>query len=162
MEELAYLGLFVGILILIFFVFLMGVLVLQIVGQWKMFKKAGKKGWEAIIPYYNTWVLIEISECKWWFFLIYIGSIMLTNTININDYAVFNYFIYILFGVIVNYVVMYFINYNIAKKFNKDVGFAIGLTLLPYVFYPILGLGKSEYNKNVKVSPYGVIKKGDV
>ena len=39
-----------------------GLLVLYIVGYVKLFKKAGRDGWEAIIPFYNDWVLVEISE----------------------------------------------------------------------------------------------------
>lgn len=35
--------------------------VVYVIGLWKLFKKAGKQGWEAIIPFYNTYVLVEIS-----------------------------------------------------------------------------------------------------
>lgn len=31
-------------------------IILAIVGMWKMFRKAGKPGWAAIIPFYQTWV----------------------------------------------------------------------------------------------------------
>ena len=36
--------------------------ILMIVSIWKIFKKAGKKGWEAIVPIYNTIVLLEITS----------------------------------------------------------------------------------------------------
>lgn len=36
-----------------------------VIGLWKLFKKAGKQGWEAIIPFYNTYVLVEISGLNW-------------------------------------------------------------------------------------------------
>ena len=52
-------------------------LILTVVGKWKVFKKAGKNGWEALIPYYNTWVLCEIADIKWWFFLIIIAGSLL-------------------------------------------------------------------------------------
>lgn len=41
------------------------------------------------------------------------------------------------------------------------MGYAIGLTFLPFIFYPILGLGSTSFDGNVDVSPYGVIKEGD-
>ena len=64
-------------------------------------------------------------------------------------------------GSIVNFVAMLCVNYNISKKCNKDMGFAIGLTILPFIFYPMLGIGNAEFDNNVKVSPYGVIKEGE-
>ena len=33
--------------------------VIKLIGKWKIFKKAGRKGWEAIIPIYNIIVLLE-------------------------------------------------------------------------------------------------------
>ena len=39
---------------------------------------------------------------------------------------------------------------NMAKKFQKDNLFAVGLILLPFVFYPILAFGKSKFNPEIK------------
>ena len=36
-----------------------------------------------------------------------------------------------------------------SKKCNKDMGFAIGLTILPFIFYPILGFGDSKFNNSM-------------
>lgn len=158
-------GLALGLIIFILIVLLVviSLVVLEIVGVWKVFKKAGKNGWEAIIPYYSTWTLVEISGCKWWFFLIVLISGLFTFniTIDINDTSSVSYNPLEFIGSILNLFGMFMINYNIAKKFNKDLGYAIGLTLLPFVFYSILGFGKSIFDKNVSVSPYGIIKEGD-
>ena len=163
MDVLKTLGTLIAIILIPFLLFMLLIIIFQIIGEWKMFKKAGKNGWEAIIPYYNTWTLIEISGCKWWYFLISIGSSFLSFniTLNLNDSSL-NFNLLEGVGTLVNYFIMYSVNYNIAKKFNKDYWYAIGMTLLPFVFYPILGLGKSEFNKDVKVSPYGVIKEGEI
>ena len=40
---------------------------LMIISLWKIFKKAGKNGWEAIIPIYNFIVLLEIVELPMWY-----------------------------------------------------------------------------------------------
>ena len=37
---------------------------------------------------------------------------------------------------------------ELAKKFGQGVGFAIGLILLPFIFFPILGFGSAQYNPN--------------
>jgi hypothetical protein len=38
----------------------LAILVAILAGAWKMFEKAGKPGWAAIIPIYNGIVLLEI------------------------------------------------------------------------------------------------------
>lgn len=138
------------IFILTLCLFIFAGLILTVVGEWKVFKKAGKNGWEALIPYYNTWVLCEIADIKWWFFLIIIAGSLLSGS-SIGG----------LLG-LAALVATYFVNYNIARKFGKEpVGFAFGLTLLPFIFYPILGMGDATY-KNVKVSEYGLVSEKQV
>lgn len=151
MEDLA-LAILMILLPLIIIVIILSVI--EIIGMWKVFKKAGKNGWEAIIPYYNTWTLVEISGCVWWFFLIVIITSITSIVFSNNIINFINY--------IANIVVMYLINYNIAKKFGKDYGYAIGLTLIPFVFYPMLGFGNDKFDNNLSVSPYGAIKKGEI
>ncbi len=34
--------------------------------------------------------------------------------------------------------------FELAKKFGKSDGFGVGLVLLPFVFFPILGFGKAQ------------------
>ncbi|MEO6550146.1 MAG: signal peptidase I [Ferruginibacter sp.] len=39
------------------------------IGMYGMFKKAGIEPWKALIPFYNTWCIVEkIKLKKWWFF----------------------------------------------------------------------------------------------
>lgn len=164
--ELTGVGTLAGILIifvLIVFVAALAMIILEIIGKWKVFKKAGKNGWEAIIPYYNTWVLVSISGCKWWFFLIIIFSSLISFNLSydINEVSNISINTFDFLGSIVNLLALYCVNYNVCKKFNKDYMYAIGLTLLPFIFYPMLGFDKTEFNNSVKVSPYGVIKEGE-
>ena len=35
--------------------------------------------------------------------------------------------------------------HGLSKAFGKDVGFTIGLLLLPFIFIPLLALGSAEY-----------------
>ena len=37
------------------------------------------------------------------------------------------------------------ISNELSKAFGKDTGFTVGLILLPFIFYPILGYGSAEY-----------------
>lgn len=133
----------IGILLIAFYVF-------YIVCLWKLFKKAGKNGWEALIPFYNTYVLVEISGLNWWYFLIAISGniislINLDNLSWITDIA--------------GYAVNFFIFWNIAKKMHKEpVGIAILGTLFSGIMIPVLGLSKNfVYDSSVAVSPNGPI-----
>ena len=96
------------------------VAVLVIAGMWKVFTKAGKPGWAAIIPIYNLIVLLQIAgKPLWWIVLFCIP--------------------------IVNFVVAIMVFINVAKAFGKGTGFAIGMLLLGPIFIPILGFGSAQY-----------------
>ena len=49
------------------------ILVVIVAGLWKVFEKAGKPGWAAIIPIYNIIILLEIvGKPAWWIILMLI------------------------------------------------------------------------------------------
>ena len=111
--------------------------VLQIIEMWRIFKKAGEKGWKSIIPIYNIVILYRISGVSPWLILVFLASII-----------PFVGWIAILI------VHIYQIN-SLAKSFGKDIGYTIGLLFLGPIFYMILGFGDSKYvgtpyNKNSK------------
>ena len=103
-----------------YFLVLMIMVVVLVIAMWKIFKKAGKPGWAAIVPIYNIIVLLEVvGRPLWWIILLIIP------------------FVNIIVGIIVIL--------DLAKSFGKTVGFAIGMFLLPFIFYPILGFGSATY-----------------
>lgn len=62
---LAFLGVFI-LLVIAFYV-------LVVIAYWKMFTKAGEKGWKAIIPIYNVYVAFRIAwndKSAFWIFLL--------------------------------------------------------------------------------------------
>ncbi len=101
-----------------------------IICNWKIFKKAGKEGWEAIIPIYNKWVFFEITGLNGWFVLL-------------NFIPVIGNLIYGIFIVIANY--------KLSQSFKKPAMFTLGLLFIPFVFYPILAFGKETYSKPKKI-----------
>ncbi len=60
-------GLFAGVMIVMW---LIGIVfaVLTIVGLWKTFRKAGLPGWAAIVPFYNEYNVVKMSNRPLWFF----------------------------------------------------------------------------------------------
>ena len=104
----------------IFLIFGLAIWILMIVGFWKIFEKAGKPGWAAIIPIYNIIVLLEIiGKPVWWIILLFIPCVNIV-------FAVWMYNL-------------------LSKSFGQSEGFTIGLLLLPFVFFPLLGFGNYPY-----------------
>jgi hypothetical protein len=96
------------------------VVLLLIAAIWKVFSKAGQPGWAAIIPIYNIYVMCKVAgRPGWWLLLMLIPF--------------------------VNLIIAIILNVDIAKRFGKGIGFAIGMILLPFIFWPILGFGSAQY-----------------
>lgn len=143
------LGGFLGGFIVVFLIIgliALAVSIINIIALWKVYKKAGKGGWESIIPFYNTWVLVEIAGLNWWWFLLFFAPLVLGFIPILN-----------VFSGLATLFVFFNCYYNIAKKFNKGTGFAVCLTLFSPICIPILGFSKNNvYNSNVAVSNNGV------
>ncbi|HEX4492154.1 MAG TPA: DUF5684 domain-containing protein [Acidimicrobiia bacterium] len=96
------------------------IVVFEYAGIGKVFAKAGYSGWSIVVPYYNLVVLVQVAgKPFWWSFLLIIPG--------------------------VNVVVGALVSFAIARSFGRGTGFGVGLWLLPWVFYPILGFGNAEY-----------------
>jgi signal peptidase I len=46
--------------------FLVLYVILPLAAWWKLFEKAGRKGWEAIVPIYGVLVMIKLANRPWW------------------------------------------------------------------------------------------------
>jgi hypothetical protein len=98
----------------------LALMILIVVSFWKIFGKAGKPGWAAIVPIYNIIVYLQIvNRPIWWIILLLIP--------------------------IVNVVVAIILTNDLAKSFNKGVGWTIGMLLLGVVFYPMLAFSADPY-----------------
>lgn len=128
---LAMLGGFVLILGLFFLV----CLIIIVVSKYCIFEKAGKPGWAAFIPYYNTYVSYEMLNMQDLFVVFIIASLA-------------GFFLSGILATLAGIVVFglnIYENINLAKAFGKSTGFMVGLVLVPIVFYPILAFGGAEY-----------------
>ena len=135
----AILGAFLGIIIVVTIV----IAILNITGMWKVFTKAGEKGWKCIIPIYNLVILFKISGLSPWIIFGYLSGIIP------------------FVGWIVCLGISVYQCNSLAKSFNKDVGYTIGLLFLPTIFYLILGLGKAEYVGKRNFSTASTTYQGD-
>lgn len=90
------------------------------VGMWKVFLKVKEPGWASIIPIYNLYILLKVVGRPWWWLvvsLIPIGGVYVYGNVSL----------------------------DLAKSFGRGVWFGALLFFLPFVGYPVLGFGKSQY-----------------
>jgi hypothetical protein len=88
--------------------------------SWIIFERAGQAGWKSLVPFYNCFVLMEISgKPGWWMFLLFIPIV----------------------GVVVYLLSML----SLAVKFGRSQLFGVGIFILPMIFLPLLAFGRAEY-----------------
>jgi hypothetical protein len=115
-ESIGVLAALAGVNLLIVIV----ILVLIFGGLWKIFTKAGKPGWAAIVPIYNWIVLVKIvGKPLWWDIMLFIPCVNLV------------------FGILV-YI-------ELAKCFGKDTLYGVLLFLLSPIMIPVLGFSDAQY-----------------
>ena len=157
----------------------LAVAVCTIIGLWKMFDKAGEHGWGAIIPFYNDYLLFKISDIKNWFwsylvagliggicifiaviyFIVYAISAAF-GAYGTSDFASAGGAMLALFAIggiccLFTFIVRIFRAIKLSQAYQLGGGWAVGLILLPWLFYMIIGCSKTI---NHKKYPFGVPK----
>ena len=99
-----------------------------VAGMWKLFEKAGKPGWASLVPFYNIFVLNEVARKEIiWFVLALVPCIQI--------------------------LALILICIDVAKNFGKDPAYGVGLALLPFVFFPLLGFSDARYQPTTPAAP---------
>ena len=94
----------------------LAIIAAALAGLWKVFEKCGRPGWEALVPFYNLYILTKIvNRPAYWVAICLIPFAALVLTI------------------------------DLARLFGKSTGFGVGLGLLGFVFFPILGFGDAKF-----------------
>jgi len=103
------------------------VVIFEIAALWKVFTKAGRPGWGAIIPIYNLYLMLKVAGRPGWWLILYIIPL-------------------------VNIIIHIIVSLDIARNFGKGGAFGFFLLwLLSLIGYLILGFGKARY-----IGPGGV------
>jgi len=106
-------------------------------GLWLLFRKAGKKGWEAVVPFYREYVMAKLTaRPTWWVFLLLVP--------------------------IVNIFIFFGLYFDLLKSFGKRRFWeTVVATLFPFVYLPLWGrdpqvkyLGQSHTEEFKKKYPY--------
>lgn len=110
-------GILIGVIVLGMF---LALLILFLVGLWRVFEKAARPGWGALIPIYNLLLAIRIAgRPDIWVLLVLVPAL--------------------------GFIFQLIVAIDLAKTFGKGTGFALGLFFLPFIFVPILGFGDARY-----------------
>ena len=90
---------------------------------WKLFEKAGYKGFHSVIPYYNLYILSKIvNDTKWWWYLLLIIPY-------INFFTIMLMFI------------------DLAKAFGRfKIWEVVCAAVVPFIFFPIVSIQDSKYS----------------
>ncbi len=93
---------------------------LEAVMFWKIFEKAGRPGWASIVPLWNVIVLLQVVREPLWRIIL-------------------------LFIPVVNIIYYLYLCYAMARAFDKEILFAVGIAVLPVILLPVLGFGPARY-----------------
>src|SRR5688500_13529869 len=92
----------------------------MIISLWRIFEKAGKPGWAAMIPIYNIIVLHGVvGRPRWWVVLWLVPIVIFSAA-----------------------VIVYL---DLARSFGTTALFGVGMLVLPFIFIPILACGDAQY-----------------
>jgi signal peptidase I len=99
-------------------VFLSPIVILCFLGLWTLFEKAGRRGWEALIPIYNIYIMIKLTgRPLWWILLFFIP--------------------------IINFIIWMGLAIDFAKSYGKFSFLShLGTIVIPFLVFPVWGLDK--------------------
>ena len=89
---------------------------LTVAGAWRALERAGKPGWAVLVPFWNAVVFARAARRREWALFLFLPC--------------------------VNLVVFPALCVLLARRLGRGAAFGAGLVLLPFVFWPLLGLGE--------------------
>ncbi|MEM6803575.1 MAG: DUF5684 domain-containing protein [Bacteroidota bacterium] len=96
---------------------------------YRIFEKAGEKGWKAFIPFYNLYTYVKVAGYEGMSFLLMLVPIL-------------NVFYY------------WSVNIKMAKRFGHSGAFGFFMSFFPYLYMLILSFGDNTYQPAEKRPEY--------
>jgi uncharacterized protein DUF5684 len=106
-----------------------------VAGWLGVFPKAGQSRWAALVPFYNTYVLVVrvAGLSPLWFVLLLIPPI--------------------------NLIAAILVNIEVARRFGRTEAFGVGMSVFGFILYPLIGFGRAEYDP--ARPPFGLVPERD-
>jgi signal peptidase I len=145
--------------ILQWFIFFLAVQFIHFGGSWKLYQKAGRKSWEALIPVYNAVVLMEIiRRPKWWVILLFIPiiNLMIFPVVWVETLRSFgkNSSLDTAFGILTFGLYTYTINYNENVQYQADRSLVLRTWFGEWISALIFAITAATLVHNYFIQPY--------
>lgn len=128
----------------------MGMLML---GKALTLKKMGDDGWRGLIPVYGDWRILKAAGASGIYCASLFFSVLGMLWLICEGFNVFG-----IAFTLVGMAMAFSCYQELAASFRKSTGFAVGLMLVPMVFYPILAFGSALYDPSVRARNEGESK----
>ena len=145
-NEAAFLGGIAGSILVAIIIVAIVFYILQVIAGWKVFEKAGEKGWKALIPFYNTYIFFKITGMTTWFWVLFGISFLSglvsgatgfdSSELQNNTYTGVNLFgaiCYCATGIFATVIAIWYC-IRLSKVFGHGTAFALGLIFLSPIF----------------------------
>ena len=148
------------------FILIFGIIfaILSIIAYWKIFEKAGEKGWKILIPFYNLYIMYKIVNMKNWFWTIFFmgcaTSIVMAfdgtanlSTMSEAELSAFDWSAHpstiamLVVELILGIWSGILFAWRNAKVFGHGIGYTIGLLFFPNIFWLIIAFSNDKYDK---------------
>ncbi len=165
-NEAAAAGAVLGGMFGIFGVMSIAFFILMVIAMWKIFTKAGEKGWKALIPIYNIYIYFKIAGMKNWFWALVAVEVIVGiiaaianksgvfivdqagNVTSVANPAAAGIFSFVIIAALIFQIIAGIVQCaKLSKAFKRGLGTTLGLIFLPNIFQLILAFGSAKYDK---------------
>lgn len=134
--------------------------VLATIALWKLFEKAGEKGWASLIPVYNYFVMVKIATGNYtlgWVYLVIsllysvfmaMGSFMMEHESGDMTYI---FVMLIAFAIAIPlYAIVGYVSYMFGKSYGKPTFWNVCMIFLSPILIIVMGFDKNTYYVGAK------------
>lgn len=129
-----------AIIILLLLAFMSIFIILELVGKWQVFRKMGIAPWKCLIPYYSTYVAYRAVwsvQFFWAWLVLELASSFLPSPFALELRFLVRLIAFVVLVLLTVCNVLFC--YQLSRAFGEGIAFTVGLFLIPWIFYLILG-----------------------
>lgn len=129
-----------AIMILLLLAFMSIFIILELVGKWQVFRKMGIAPWKCLIPYYSTYVAYRAVwsvQFFWAWLVLELASSFLPSPFALELRFLVRLIAFVVLVLLTVCNVLFC--YQLSRAFGEGIAFTVGLFLITWIFYLILG-----------------------
>lgn len=129
-----------AIMILLLLAFMSIFIILELVGKWQVFRKMGIAPWKCLIPYYSTYVAYRAVwsvQFFWAWLVLELASSFLPSPFALELRFLVRLIAFVVLVLLTVCNVLFC--YQLSRAFGEGIAFTVGLFLIPWILYLILG-----------------------